>query len=124
MRERGVPSTMRFRPSSMLVVVLLCLAMLAHTAHAFDFSSFFGGSEQEDASHKQQQQQRRSQSNFGSCQSYICPGTNICASKPADCPCPRSTDVKCPVGDWYICIRGDQKCESIRHAPSAERSDL
>ncbi|ORZ01450.1 hypothetical protein BCR43DRAFT_486955 [Syncephalastrum racemosum] len=46
------------------------------------------------------------------CSGYLCQDTQACVKTPIDCPCEHST-TKCPVGDWYTCIRGDQSCESL-----------
>ncbi|KAK4514064.1 uncharacterized protein ATC70_006072 [Mucor velutinosus] len=48
------------------------------------------------------------------CDHYICEGTGACVLTPLDCPCRLETDIKCEVGDWYICIRGDQSCSSMQ----------
>lgn len=48
------------------------------------------------------------------CDGYICEDTESCVSTPSECPCRLETEIKCAIGDWYVCIRGDQLCPSVQ----------
>ncbi|EPB92892.1 hypothetical protein HMPREF1544_00331 [Mucor circinelloides 1006PhL] len=60
--------------------------------------------------------QKRSPSNRADipCDGYICEDTESCVSTPSECPCRLETEIKCAIGDWYVCIRGDQLCPSVQ----------
>ncbi|KAI9354643.1 hypothetical protein BD770DRAFT_473885 [Pilaira anomala] len=47
------------------------------------------------------------------CKDYICSDTADCVKSAIDCPCPLPTDKKCLIGDWYICINGQESCDSL-----------
>ncbi|KAI8638403.1 hypothetical protein BD408DRAFT_423130 [Parasitella parasitica] len=44
------------------------------------------------------------------CQHFICEETETCVATPFECPCRLETEIKCKVGDWYTCLRGDKSC--------------
>ncbi|KAL9539975.1 hypothetical protein MBANPS3_009948 [Mucor bainieri] len=48
------------------------------------------------------------------CDHYICEDTETCVLTPSECPCRLETDIKCKIGDWYACIRGDQSCSTVQ----------
>ncbi|KAL2918613.1 hypothetical protein HK105_202014 [Polyrhizophydium stewartii] len=96
------------RPLGLTVLV----AVLAATP-ALAFFEFFtqgdDGGQQEQRQQRQQQQQQQQQSG------YICPSVPVCVASPAECPCASSTDLKCMVGDWYVCLSPGvpPTCESL-----------
>lgn len=47
------------------------------------------------------------------CKDYICSDTADCVKSAIECPCPLPTDKKCFIGDWYICINGQESCDSL-----------
>lgn len=47
------------------------------------------------------------------CKDYICQDTEDCVKTPLDCPCRLATDKKCRVGDWYVCINGQESCDEL-----------
>lgn len=47
------------------------------------------------------------------CKDYLCEETDACVKNPVNCPCRLETDLKCFVGDWYTCIRGDESCDDL-----------
>ncbi|KAI9031008.1 hypothetical protein CLU79DRAFT_365743 [Phycomyces nitens] len=50
-----------------------------------------------------------------SCNGYLCDDTLKCVREPSECPCRRETEIKCSIGDWYTCVRGDQDCNIIEY---------
>ncbi|KAI8053116.1 uncharacterized protein B0P05DRAFT_561646 [Gilbertella persicaria] len=104
-----------------LVCIVSCFFYFFEVAQAFNLKSMLFGDNDKDSQQGQattvpfgtpivHSQSRRSNI---PCEHYICEETNVCVEKPLDCPCRIQTDKKCFIGDWYICIRGDESCDQV-----------
>ncbi|KAF5358972.1 hypothetical protein D9758_004783 [Tetrapyrgos nigripes] len=54
------------------------------------------------------------------CSQYLCPTTLDCVTRPTQCPCPETEDIKCVIPDseesesgTVVCVRGPEECEQV-----------
>lgn len=112
--------------------LLLGLLMLAHHAHAqffqnmFHSGQFFTQSSEQEAQRVGDASWFRDRVNAGmcptcayaaKCDDYLCSDTLACVKEPHECPCPFTEQLRCPIGDAYVCVpRMDcSSVESLYH---------
>ena len=72
------------------------------------FEQFFSQNQEE--SHEEPQQ---AEPVIPQCEAFICPLDGKCVENPVDCECP-ANHIKCPVGEWYLCLASHQTCDSFQ----------
>ncbi|KAI8094761.1 hypothetical protein BDF21DRAFT_448892 [Thamnidium elegans] len=100
--------------------IIFCLLLLAHELVAFDIKSLLFGEKSQDDEPSPSvifgtplSSNARSNRAEIECKDYICQDTEDCVKTPLDCPCRLTTDKKCRVGDWYVCINGQESCDEL-----------
>ncbi|KAF1801544.1 hypothetical protein V8B55DRAFT_1471717 [Mucor lusitanicus] len=111
---------MLYATTKLLFAILVFISTI-NIAYAFDIKQVLFGNkaaanDKSTASFGRPVKERPSSSNRADipCEHYICEDTGACVSTPFECPCRLETDIKCEIGDWYTCIRGDQSCSSVQ----------
>ncbi|KAL0096143.1 hypothetical protein J3Q64DRAFT_1706458 [Phycomyces blakesleeanus] len=100
-------------------VCLILMTFIHWECEAFDFKSMLFGQQEVPLGAPPQfgfpETPASRKSDLVNCNGYLCESTLKCVREPSNCPCKLKTDIKCRIGDWYTCIRGDQTCSMIEY---------
>ncbi|KAK6093840.1 hypothetical protein MT418_005676 [Batrachochytrium dendrobatidis] len=75
------------------------LVLLLFVSNALAFFEFFQNQHQQ-----QKEEPFTNEPKSTACAGYLCPDNDICVDVPLECPCVRDLDLRCLIGDWYVCL--------------------